>query len=357
MLLNYEKLVSLEQDLIYQITKDAYADERESFGSNSILTHYTASENLPKILRKNGIVLRFSAVEGMNDSKEGKVTESIYKSVCEELLKKAKINQQFCKLAIEIEADGKTKADGKTLFLEPDPDKKPHCLGLVTQLERAVYLCCFSRKPNSDYMWQTYIKNEKREGYSLGFRKIALDQAAIVYTADDGKTMLNRSQNAEFQVIPVVYKDALKKSYMETLILTVYDYWKRGGISDQEVGVTIGEILNTLQYVFKEPQYADEEEVRVLLYIPEKQKYQGTDGQKIRHFEVMLGCCSDSEVKWPTIEKFELTPERSARSKSALLQIIRSPTLAEKKNSEEDIEELKGRGYRFQEVNAKEERA
>lgn len=351
MLLNYEKLVSLEQDLIYQITKDAYADEGESFGSNSILTHYTASENLSKILRKNGIVLRFSAAEDMNDSSEGEVTESIYKSVCEELLKKAKINQQFCKLAIGIEADG------KTLFLESDPDKKPHCLGLATQHERAVYLCCFSRNPNSDYMWQTYIKNEKREGYNLGFRKIALDQAAIIDTEDAEKTILNRSQNAEFQVVPVVYKDALKKSYMETLILTVYDCWKKGGISDQEVGVTIGEILNTLQYVFKEPQYADEEEVRVLLYIPEKQKYQGTDGQKIRHFEVMLGCCSDSEVKWPTIEKFELTPERSARSKSALLQIIKSPTLAGKKNSEEDIEKLKGRGYRFREVNAKEERS
>ena len=327
MLLNYEKLVSLEQDLIYQITKDAYADERESFGSNSILTHYTASENLPKILRANGIVLRFSAVEGMNDSREGKVTESIYKSVCEELLKKAKINQQFCKLAIEIEADGKTKADGKTLFLEPDPDKKPHCLGLATQLERAVYLCCFSRKPNSDYMWQTYIKNEKREGYSLGFRKIALDQAAIVYTADDGKTMLNRSQNVEFQVIPVVYKDALKKSYMETLILTVYDCWKKGGISDPEARVVIGGILNTLQYVFKEPQYADEEEVRVLLYIPKEQEYQENDGQKIQHFEVMLGCCSAREAAWPTIENFELTPERSNASKSALVQILPSPVL------------------------------
>lgn len=351
MLLNYEKLVSLEQDLIYQITKDAYADEMESFGSNSILTHYTASENLPKILRENGIVLRFSAVEGMNDSREGKVTESIYKSVCEELLKEAKINQQFCKLAIEIEADG------KTLFLEPDPDKKPHCLGLATQLERAVYLCCFSRKPNSDYMWQTYIKNEKREGYSLGFRKMDLGQAAIVYTADDGKTILNRSQNVEFQVIPVVYRDDLKKSYMETLILTVYDCWEKGGISDHEVQVVIGGILNTLQYVFKEPQYADEEEVRVLLYIPEEQKHQGTDGQQIQHFEVMLGCCSAREAVDPTKAEFELTPERSAQSKSALLQIIKSPTLAEKKNSEEDIEKLKGRGYRFQEVNAKEERS
>lgn len=321
MLLNYEKLVSLEQDLIYQIAKDAYADERESFGSNSILTHYTASENLPKILRKNGIVLRFSAVEGMNDSREGKVTESIYKSVCEELLEEMQIDQQFCKLAIEI------KAVGKNLFFRPDPDKKPHCLGVATPFDRAVYLCCFSRKPNSDYMWQTYIKNEKREGYSLGFRKMDLDHAAIVYKTNDGKTMLNRSQNVKFQVIPVVYRDDLKKSYMETLILTVYDCWEKGGISDHEVQVVIGGILNTLQYVFKEPQYADEEEVRVLLYIPKEQKYQGTDGQKIQHFEVMLGCCSAREAAWPTIENFELTPERSNASKSSLVQILPSPAL------------------------------
>lgn len=321
MLFECENLVGLERNLIDRIVKDAYADEKHSFGSNSILTHYTASENLPKILRANGIVLWFSAAEDMNDSSEGEVTRSIYKSACEELLKKAKINQQFCKLAIGIEADG------KTLFLESDPDKKPHCLGLATQHERAVYLCCFSRNSNSDYMWQTYIKNEKHEGYSLGFRKMDLDQAAIVYTADDGKTMLNRSQNVEFQVIPVVYKDALKKSYMETLILTVYDCWKKGGISDPEARVVIGGILNTLQYVFKEPRYADEEEVRVLLYIPKEQEYQENDGQKIQHFEVMLGCCSAREAAWPTIENFELTPERSNASKSALVQILPSPVL------------------------------
>lgn len=321
MLFECENLVGLERNLIDRIVKDAYADEKHSFGSNSILTHYTASENLSKILRKNGIVLRFSAAEDMNDSSEGEVTESIYKSVCEELLKKAKINQQFRNLAIGI------KAVGENLFFQPDPDEKLHCLGLAAYLNRAVYLCCFSRNSNSDYMWQTYIKNEKHEGYSLGFRKMDLDQAAIVYTADDGKTMLNRSQNVEFQVIPVVYKDALKKSYMETLILTVYDCWKKGGISDLEARVVIGGILNTLQYVFKEPRYADEEEVRVLLYIPKEQEYQENDGQKIQHFEVMLGCCSAREAAWPTIENFELTPERSNASKSALVQILPSPVL------------------------------
>ena len=125
---------------------------------DSIVFHYTSPDGLLGIIKNKKIQLRFGRVDCLNDYSEGQEILEIYRQVCEDLHDEGKIDESFFKKIITITPDTKTWFNLKTEYGTSG-----------RKIERVCYVCCFSRKKDSLPMWNYYVKNNKYQGYNLGF--------------------------------------------------------------------------------------------------------------------------------------------------------------------------------------------
>ena len=71
------------------------SDQNSAELDSTMLYHYTSASALRKILRPEGIVLRFTKYGFVNDTSEGKVITDMYRIACEKLLRENKITREF----------------------------------------------------------------------------------------------------------------------------------------------------------------------------------------------------------------------------------------------------------------------
>lgn len=73
---------------------------------NAKLYHYTSASALRKILREEGIVLRFTKYGFVNDKSEGKVIMELFQKACDTLLEEKLISQHFYDEIIHTKKSG-----------------------------------------------------------------------------------------------------------------------------------------------------------------------------------------------------------------------------------------------------------
>jgi hypothetical protein len=124
------------------------------------LFHYTSASALRKIMRQEGIVLRFTKYGFVNDTSEGKIITDMYRTACEKLLRENKITREFFIAISNLDICTEKQ------FFVPD-NSGSGSLGKVVSDEYDAYICCFSTLGDSLPMWNYYIKDDAGAGYNI----------------------------------------------------------------------------------------------------------------------------------------------------------------------------------------------
>ena len=74
---------------------DKFSEQSNVELDRESLFHYTSASALRKIMRQEGIVLRFTKYGFVNDTSEGKIITDMYRTACEKLLRNNRITRDF----------------------------------------------------------------------------------------------------------------------------------------------------------------------------------------------------------------------------------------------------------------------
>ena len=138
---------------------------------DGIVYHYTSSAVLPNIL-KDKICIRFTDYRFLNDMSEGSDIPALFKDICNDLYE--------------------TKIISEELFNEI---KKQN--DIFDNSENSLYVACFSMNGDSLPMWNYYLKDNKYNGYSIGFdfKKMqyadGLDCIKVLYSFKEVKSIIS----------------------------------------------------------------------------------------------------------------------------------------------------------------------
>jgi len=211
--------------------------------------HYTSPEAFLSIVGEDKIELRFTRNDCVNDKSEGINIISSYQKVCNDLLEQKEIDEEFIKNIYEL------KIQDKHLFLDSIQDDGTLIMSNKTY---AVFLCCFSLNEDSLPMWNYYVKNNRYQGYCLGFRQNMIE--------DYNRGML-LYPSYHIDTKKVIYSESTKDAIFIKLIKDCYYYLKNGGEIENVIGI-IQYLLTNAQFVFKSECFSHEQEVRFILHIP-----------------------------------------------------------------------------------------
>lgn len=234
---------------------DSYSTEKmneyiEKFSDyeGKIIYHYTSPDALLSILDKEMIVLRFTRADCLNDKTEGKDLEKYYKQACEELRRQCAVSDDVYQFISSIGFEDTYtffSQDGKTVRNEPTD----------------IYICCLSRGKDSLAMWNYYSKENRYEGYNLGFQ--------FNNSTDLSHCFQSLRNDAVIDLFKIVYDDSEKKKLLLDLLKSLYDQCDFN--KDDERRKFKEEILkhaNNLRYLFKHEAFIHENEIRFILRIP-----------------------------------------------------------------------------------------
>lgn len=226
--------------------------------SISHIYHYTSPEGLKGIIKKSNLCLWFSRADCLNDKTEGQEVIRLYKEVCEELLCEKKIDNLFFDRIIEI------NLFNQRLFKsDSDRDK-----GSVWRLQEFdAYICCFTKQKDSLPMWNYYAKNDKYEGYNLGFQ--------FDFNNLSSQLSYDNEHLIHIDFFSVIYDENIMKKTLSDFILKVYEYSKRELCEDRciySVESAIRKTLNFSRYALKHQSFSHEDEIRLVVFIPKEAK-------------------------------------------------------------------------------------
>lgn len=269
-----------------------YAFRRNPPKARGTVYHYTSKKTLKKILKDN-FTLKFTQYDYLDDYTEGKVIIKVYKSICDELHRENKIENHFYE---------------KIYQLEPRDQVRKVVKNIVVYLTEAVhFVCCFCIDGDANAMWNSYIKNNKREGFSIGF------------TIDNMKP---KNLDYEIQFYKVIYDEKEKRKLLREYILELNDE-KRISIEDKQL--QIKDFLSSYRLIFKDEGFNYENEIRAILSISPED------------YNVMIKDDKKENISKPYIlVQFD---------KSIMIDIITSPKYKNEKEINSIKKTLENKGY------------
>ena len=214
---------------------------------NSFLYHYTNIVGMTgnKKKKEDCISLWFTHSMFLNDSSEGYDIDRVYPAACKNLLSNGEIDKK------EYEELGKLKITDKFIFDFYDSDRTLH----IKELPYDTYICSLSYDPDSLGMWRYYTKGET--GLSIGLNKGLLSNSASFKKN-------NENRIGKFEVADVIYDEKVKRYLVEEGI--------KNAIRNPDPQNGLRGSLNTnlykYKYIFKHPCFQNENEVRMLLFVP-----------------------------------------------------------------------------------------
>mgnify|MGYP005758231461 CR=1 FL=1 len=235
-----------ELEKIREKMREKIAGGYQQYGKKTFY-HYTAPENLIKILKKETMELRFTKVDCLNDKSEGKEFKDIYKDVCEQLRKEEKIDQCFYEIIKNIEF--------KDIYLAHINNDRN-----ILYADCDTYICCFSEGNDLLSMWNYYSKNSEYEGYNIGIEFNNID--------DLEKCFFKLKDDAEINLYKVIYEKENAKQLISEFLLQIYE--KANLQSSYSESAVIDEILlfsTMMKYIIKSKVFEHEKEVRFILYV------------------------------------------------------------------------------------------
>ena len=139
-----------------------------------MLYHYTSPKVIMSIIREEGIILRFSRYDCLNDTSEGKEAVAIQQEVCETL--RLEYSTSPAKLEL-LDRIASLRPDFKSIYVGESapvsggnlPASTPAAASIPESSVSAVpYICSFSRERDALTMWNYYTKGTHYEGYNVG---------------------------------------------------------------------------------------------------------------------------------------------------------------------------------------------
>lgn len=133
-----------------------------------MIYHYTSAEALMSIIQENGIHLRFSQYDCLNDANEGGEAVRIQKEICEELIKENTEGQVLELIEKIAEVTPRYNALIAPKHGKPgevtikDGKLSGEASITVYNSETIPYICCFSKSKDSLPMWNCCCKKNSR---------------------------------------------------------------------------------------------------------------------------------------------------------------------------------------------------
>lgn len=212
--------------------------------------HYTDIKNVPKILQNDTIQFRMTNFEDFEDKTEGKVVEVYYDLALEKLEKEKIISEKerFSLSNIDL-----TK---EIIFRKVQTDEIT--VNLCEFADCKYYITCFSTKQDDDYMYKNYVRSEK--GACIGFL------GANLFFPN---SYFNNS-GAFVKGFKMLYgQEATQMIYEKLKNLFTHQSFKDFKTSELIIS-GIQQMLKTLKWRLKLGKYRKENEIRLVLAVPEK---------------------------------------------------------------------------------------
>ena len=248
--------------------------------------HYTAFEGLAGILQKDALNFWLSCVDDQLDQTEGKDITTHYQNVCKRLFREGTLSQALFDHLINIEPSR------YKVFPVGEQSGTP----VLGQEEYDAYICCFCRNANSDNMWEHYAGHD---GYNIQLRSLRPEHSRNIpdYKDLDKPSKIRKESiyMANRKIYPVIYDVKEKENIIEAILTelcSIYAAKEEELKNDiKYISDWIAQFLFTYKYRFKNVDYADEEEIRVVIYRPrrdretKKIKSREKDGRKVFYIE------------------------------------------------------------------------
>lgn len=276
-----------------------------------MLYHYTSPKVIMNIIREEGVCLRFSRYDCLNDTSEGKEAVSIQREVCEELKAAYEGNQSKLELLDEIDAmrpDFKSIYVGESVPVPPEelPKNVKAAASVTVQTVSAVpYICSFSRESDALTMWNYYTKGTHYEGYNVGLEVEGLCLEVFDPDAENkrGNFISEDANMPEGCIDPaedcgcgnhgkpelkcewwsVIYDRQQQKDKIKSEIERIL---RTGKLRREEYIAQ----LNNWAIRFKNGIFRHEKEERLICYVPEEELHGGATLDDYIQFRVVNGC-------------------------------------------------------------------
>lgn len=234
--------------------------------------HYTSPSGFTSILTEDSsrISIWASRYDCLNDISEGELVQARYEEVCKELLESGEISGYLYELFSNI-------LPARTVLI-------PIIENNTTYFEREecdYYICSFSKNSDSLAMWNYYSKGNKYEGFNIGFNATIKETIAEYF----------KPKEAVAEIYPVIYERKEQKDLIKALLLKMKTLYSK----EQETSIryVISNKLTEWRLVFKNDYFKHEEEVRIVVKVPEKGeaipvKYRISVGYMIPYIELNL---------------------------------------------------------------------
>ena len=248
-------------DMFLFTKQDEYPYMPEKIKDLTEIYHYTSPSGLLSIFGEKGkVTLWASRYDCLNDMSEGTIAHAVYQKVCLELKENQKISEEVFQLFSAI------KPCNTSIIGSNDKGKISSI-----EMECNRYICSFSRNSDSLAMWNYYSKGDKYEGFSIGF---------CAFMMEENLTDKWRQMNAEVSIYPVVYDEQKQKEMIEKYLLVLNEYYKEE--NQKKIENSISARLREWGLIFKSEYFKHEQEVRIIVDIPLKDKSDDNSPVKYR---------------------------------------------------------------------------
>lgn len=216
--------------------------------SSCLIYHYASFDNALSItgnfkLTVGGSVLYHTRFDCLSDDYEGQDVEECYFGAINQYIASHTLQQNIVDLLYSIKPN-----DTYYYYLTEGPG-----IDHAYNAKGVAYICCFSLKGDSKYMWNSYLKGAKT-GFALGYNVINLKSNSNDYFGNGYKHIIQK----------VLYKKEDKIRYIYNFLDNLLSRTQ----VEQHIRFYVSNFLNCNKYVFKRECYFNEQEVRSVIFYP-----------------------------------------------------------------------------------------
>lgn len=301
-----------------------------------MLYHYTSPEVIMRIIREEGICLRFSRYDCLNDTHEGREAVEIQQEICDELRTEYADNHNKLTLLDEIAA---LRPDFKSITVEDDwsdglhhaesdsrlnrkyssaaggnstPENDStsdndsthgddldlgHRMATIRTVSAVPYICSFSRERDALNMWNYYTTGARYEGYNVGINvenlrlqvcEPGIDENIVVSVDCMECDIITRKAYRSGPELKcewwrVIYDKSQQRDKIRYEIERIL---KEGNFVKEEYIAQ----LNNWAIRFKNEIFRHEREERLICYVPEEEMDNGATLDDYIQFRIVKGC-------------------------------------------------------------------
>ena len=206
------------------------------------LFHYTAVENREKIIKNDGLSLRFTRADKFQDKKEGKHIIPILCDLLEDCQSHGLIDEEFYRNA--------------SCIIENSND--------VSDELRNLYVFCFSKNGTSAFLKENYAcKGNTTNGIVIGIKALSLEDLLYEETKEEKKWYSGTT--APIFIKDVLYNQEDLKECIRRLLLKTYELRKQDDAQHKLLKKIIRGLLYSYGLVYKDKNYRNEEETRIIV--------------------------------------------------------------------------------------------